>query len=86
MQVEFADDLKPMLEEGQDLQIQGSFFPEKDILGRYLNRGYGNAYDFDQQDRLEEENWEASCIWYCLLTVRSRNVRIFVAYAVSAIN
>jgi hypothetical protein len=33
MQVEFADDLKPMLEEGQDLQIQGSFLPEKDILG-----------------------------------------------------
>jgi hypothetical protein len=26
--------------------------PEKDIMERYLNRGYGNAYDFDQQDRL----------------------------------
>jgi hypothetical protein len=33
MQVEFADDLKPMLEEeGRGLQIQGTFLPEKDII------------------------------------------------------
>jgi hypothetical protein len=53
MQVEFAEELRPMLEEYNPvLQIQSAFLPERDILERYLNRGYGNAYDFDQQDRL----------------------------------
>lgn len=53
MQVEFAEDLRPMLGEyDSSLQIQSKFLPEKDIIERYLNRGYGNAYDFDQQDRL----------------------------------
>jgi hypothetical protein len=53
MQVEFAEDLRPILDEHRsELQIQGTFLPEKDIMERYLNRGYGNAYDFDQQDRL----------------------------------
>jgi hypothetical protein len=53
MQVEFAEELRPTLEEYNSvLQIQSAFLPEKDILERYLNRGYGNAYDFDQQDRL----------------------------------
>ena len=53
MQIEFAEELRPILEEYSPvLQIQSKFLPEKDILERYLNRGYGNAYDFDQQDRL----------------------------------
>jgi hypothetical protein len=53
MEVEFAEDLRQMLDEyHSDLQIQSTFLPEKDIMERYLNRGYGNAYDFDQQDRL----------------------------------
>ena len=53
MQVEFAEELRPTLEEYNPvLQIQSAFLPEKDILERYLNRGYGNAYDFDQQNRL----------------------------------
>ena len=53
MQVEFAEELRPILEEYSPvLQIQSKFLPERDILERYLNRGYGNAYDFDQQDRL----------------------------------
>jgi hypothetical protein len=51
--VEFAEELRPILEEYSPvLQIQSRLLPEKDILERYLNRGYGNAYDFDQQDRL----------------------------------
>lgn len=53
MQVEFAEDLRPVLDEYRaDLQIQSKFLPEKDIIERYLNRGYGHAYGFDQQDRL----------------------------------
>ena len=53
MQVEFAEDLRPVLDDYRsELQIQSTFLPEEDITERYLNRGYGNAYDFDQQDRL----------------------------------
>jgi hypothetical protein len=53
MQVEFAEDLRPILDECRlELQIQSTLLPEKDIMEQYLNRGYGNVYDFDQQDRL----------------------------------
>ena len=55
MQIELSEDLRPALEQfAADLQIQGRFVPEQDILGGYLKRGFGNAYDFDQQDRLEQ--------------------------------
>ena len=55
MRVEFAEELKPVLEEhGSDLQVQGMFSPENEIVGRYLNRPYGNAYDFDQAERLAD--------------------------------
>ena len=54
MNVEFSEDLIPILEkEGRKLQVQATFVPEKVILDGYLNRGYGNAYDFDQQEPLE---------------------------------
>lgn len=38
---------------GKDLQIQGRYFKEQEILDTYLNGAYGNAYDFNQQDRLD---------------------------------
>lgn len=48
MQVEFAQDFWPRLDEyGSVLQIQSTFWPEQDIIERYLKRGYGNAYDFN---------------------------------------
>lgn len=55
MQVEFSEDLKPTLKKYEnDIQIQGTYLPDKEIMERYLKRGFGNAYDFDQQDRLAE--------------------------------
>jgi hypothetical protein len=54
MNVEFSEDLIPILEkEGRNLRVQATFVPEKVILDGYLNRGYGNAYDFDQKEPLE---------------------------------
>ncbi|TAQ88820.1 hypothetical protein B7494_g2845 [Chlorociboria aeruginascens] len=54
MEVEFSEDLRPILEnEGSDLQIQAKYVTEKMIVDSYLNRGYGNAYNFDQQEPLE---------------------------------
>jgi hypothetical protein len=55
MQVEYSENLKPELETYEDtLQIQSTFFPENEIVNRYLNRGFGNAYNFDQENRLSE--------------------------------
>ena len=54
MQVEFAEELTPVLEvEGNELQVQAKFVSQKAILDAYLNRGYGNAYNFDQEEQLE---------------------------------
>lgn len=51
MQVEFADDLIPTLEgHGSDLQIQATYLPAAEVEKRYLNRPFGNGYDFGQQD------------------------------------
>ena len=55
MQVEYSEYLKPILKTYEEkLQIQSVFFPEHEIVERYLNRGFGNAYNFDQEDRLNE--------------------------------
>jgi len=54
MTVEFSKELEPLLKQYEDvLQIQGSFVTEEEIMDRYLNRAFGNAYDFDQANRLK---------------------------------
>ncbi len=58
MEVEFSEDLKPTLEkEGSDLQVQAKFVSEQELLAGYLNRPFGNAYDFSQKDQLEGIFW-----------------------------
>ncbi|KAF2709120.1 phytanoyl-CoA dioxygenase family protein [Pleomassaria siparia CBS 279.74] len=54
MDVEFASELEQELTpERTGLQIAAKFAPEEEILGNYLNRPYGNAYDFSQTEKLE---------------------------------
>ncbi|OJD34470.1 phytanoyl-dioxygenase [Diplodia corticola] len=54
MFVELADELKPALSnERTGLQVQGKFMPGEEVEKRYLNRPYGNAYDFSQQEPVE---------------------------------
>ena len=54
MEIKFSEELRGVLEmHGKDLQIQGRYFKEQEILDTYLNGTYGNAYDFNQQDRLD---------------------------------
>lgn len=53
MKIEFSDDLEPFLQrDGNDLQIQETLVSERTILDSYLNRGFGNSYDFDQKQPL----------------------------------
>ncbi|KAF2829118.1 phytanoyl-CoA dioxygenase family protein [Ophiobolus disseminans] len=54
MQVEFADDLRVQLTpEKTGLQIAATYVPSQQLLRNYLNRPYGNAYDFDQVDKVD---------------------------------
>jgi len=55
MHVEFDEELRQTLESaGGDLKIQGKFMQRKELENRYMKRGFGNSYDFNQEDRLEE--------------------------------
>jgi hypothetical protein len=54
MQVEFAEDLKDELNpEKTGLQVGASYVPTDQLLKNYLNRPYGNAYDFNQTASIE---------------------------------
>ncbi|KAI9689429.1 MAG: hypothetical protein M1822_010080 [Bathelium mastoideum] len=55
MRVAVDEGLKPILErDGGDLQIHSNFMPAAAIRESYLKGKFGNAYDFDQMDRLED--------------------------------
>jgi hypothetical protein len=54
MEVNFSEELRGEIERwGRDLRIQGRYFPEKQVEESYLKGKFGNAYDFDQEDRLD---------------------------------
>jgi hypothetical protein len=48
MKLELADDLKFMVERQTDLEVPVNWVSELEVMERYLNRGFGNAYDFNQ--------------------------------------
>ncbi|KAL4893847.1 hypothetical protein BDV59DRAFT_207570 [Aspergillus ambiguus] len=49
MKLELADDLKPVIDSLADVEVPVDWVTKSDALSRYLNRGFGNAYDFNQQ-------------------------------------
>ncbi|KAB2109442.1 hypothetical protein AG0111_0g242 [Alternaria gaisen] len=54
MQVEFAEELADRLSyEKTGLQIAATYVSSEHLLKSYLNRPYGNAYDFDQTEKIE---------------------------------
>ncbi|KAF3003727.1 hypothetical protein E8E13_009338 [Curvularia kusanoi] len=54
MEVEFAEGLRARLtREKTGLHVAATFASDGDVLKGYLNRPYGNAYDFDQVDKIE---------------------------------
>jgi hypothetical protein len=56
MEVNFSEEVKPVLERyGKDLRVQGRFVPQEKLLESYLEGKYGNAYDFDQRDKSDNE-------------------------------
>jgi hypothetical protein len=54
MQVEFAKELAERLSpEKTGLEIAAQYVSSEQLLKNYLNRPYGNDYDFDQSDKIE---------------------------------
>ena len=53
MKVEFSERLSATLAKSREvLQIQDAQIAEKELEERYLNRPFGNAYNFDQEEPL----------------------------------
>ncbi len=48
MKLEFADDLKETIQGQSKLEVPVDWVSREEALSRYLNRGFGNAYDFSQ--------------------------------------
>ncbi|KUL83465.1 hypothetical protein ZTR_10936 [Talaromyces verruculosus] len=48
MKLELADDLKHAIDKQTDLEVPVNWVSESEAMERYLNRGFGNAYDFNQ--------------------------------------
>lgn len=54
MEVEFAHELAERLSpEKCGLNVAAQFISSEQLLKSYLNRAYGNAYDFDQSEKIE---------------------------------
>ncbi|KAI7541394.1 phytanoyl-CoA dioxygenase family protein [Hortaea werneckii] len=50
MKLELSEDLKDKIQSQNDLQIPVDWVSEDEALKRYLNRGFGNSYDFGQAE------------------------------------
>lgn len=54
MEVEFAEGLRDRLtKERTGLEVAATFVKDEEVLKGYLNRPYGNAYNFDQIDKID---------------------------------
>ena len=50
MRLEFARSVRPVVEAEKGLDIPVDWVEEEQALERYLNRGFGNSYDFGQAE------------------------------------
>lgn len=50
MRLEFSESVRAVLEKEKGLEIPVDWVGEDEALGRYLNRGFGNSYDFGQAE------------------------------------
>lgn len=54
MRLQFGEDIKPVLdtlerEQKLGLEVPVDWLDSKEAMGSYLDRGFGNSYDFDQE-------------------------------------
>lgn len=48
MRVELSEAVKPLVDEQSMLEVPCNWVSEEEAEARYLNRGFGNSYDFNQ--------------------------------------
>lgn len=48
MRLELAEEIRPLAEQSKELDIRADWVSESEALGKYLDRGFGNSYNFDQ--------------------------------------
>lgn len=48
MRLEFSEDVRSVIEGQTELEVPVDWVPREEALSRYLNRGFGNSYDFNQ--------------------------------------
>lgn len=48
MRLEFGEGVKPFIEAETELDVRADFVSEQQAMRTYLNRGFGNSYDFTQ--------------------------------------
>ena len=48
MRLELSEGIKPLIESRSALEVPCDWVSEEEAKTKYLNRGFGNSYDFDQ--------------------------------------
>lgn len=48
MRLELGESFIPLVESSTDLDVRADFVPDQVAMDGYLNRGFGNSYDFNQ--------------------------------------
>lgn len=48
MKLELSESIRPLVEGQDSLEVPADWVSEDEASQRYLNRGFGNSYDFSQ--------------------------------------
>ncbi len=48
MKLELANEIKPLIDQQNDIEVPVDWVSKETAQQRYLNRGFGNSYDFGQ--------------------------------------
>lgn len=48
MKLELSESIRPLVEGQDSLEVPTNWVSEAEAAQRYLNRGFGNSYDFNQ--------------------------------------
>lgn len=48
MRLELGEGIRPLVNKVEELDVRANFVAESELARTYLNRGFGNSYDFNQ--------------------------------------
>jgi hypothetical protein len=48
MKLELSEEIKPLVDSETGLDLRVNWVKESEVAESYLNRGFGNSYDFNQ--------------------------------------